>query len=227
LVSDTIALAAGSSHTCALTEAGGLHCWGDNAHGQLGDGTSEDRSTPVRVSGLERGVIALTAGGWHTCALTEDGGVHCWGWNGRGQLGDGTTEDRSTPVTVSGLQSGVTAITAGGSYTCALTDAGAVRCWGNNEDGQLGDGTTENRTTPVRVSGLDSDIIALAAGESHTCALAEDGGVHCWGWNWDGQLGDGTAGSHSAVPVQVALQAPIRQPHGASTPIVYLPLIGR
>ncbi len=190
--SGVTAIAAGRSHTCALTSAGGVACWGSNSFGQLGDGASTQRLTPMAVSGLASGVAAITAGVYHSCALTSAGGVQCWGYNGYGQLGDGTQTNRLTPVAVSGLSSGVAAIAAGAYHTCALTTGGAVLCWGYNGYGQLGDGSTTQRLTPVWVSGLTSGVAAIAAGGYHSCALTSAGWALCWGENYDGQLGDGS-----------------------------------
>jgi alpha-tubulin suppressor-like RCC1 family protein len=202
LMSNTTGIAAGERHTCALTTAGGVKCWGNNHDGQLGDGTRIDRVTPVDVVGLASGVTAITAGWRHTCALMSDGGVKCWGNNHDGQLGDGTDSERLTPVEVKGLSSGVLAITARWRHTCALTTAGGVKCWGNNHDSQLGDGTKIGRHTPVDVDGLASGVTAITAGWRHTCALASTGGVKCWGNNHEGQLGDGT-GADKRTPVDV------------------------
>ncbi len=190
--------------TCALTTAGGVKCWGDNAFGQLGDGTTTQRLMPVDVAGLGSGLTAVAAGYYHTCALTTAGGVKCWGLNNWGQLGDGTFTQRLTPVDVAGLSSGVIAIAAGSSHTCALTSAGGIKCWGRNSYGQLGDGTTTARLTPVDVSGLTSNVAAIDAGWGHTCALTTAGGAKCWGANLDGQLGDGSNGwKPNPTPVDV------------------------
>jgi hypothetical protein len=163
------AIAAARLYTCALTNVGGVKCWGHNMFGEIGDGTTTDRSTPVDVSGLSSGVTAIAAGDQYTCALTSVGGVKCWGWNNHGQLGDGTTTYRLMPVDVVGLSSGVTAIAAGVWHTCALTSVGGVKCWGYNYAGQLGDGTTIDRWTPVDVVGLDgSPPAACAGGANHS-----------------------------------------------------------
>ena len=202
LSSGVSAIAAGFAHACALTSAGAVKCWGYNYYGQLGDSSSTDSNTPVAVSGLSSGVSAIAAGGYHTCALTSAGAVKCWGLNNRGQLGDNSTSSSNTPVDVDGLPSGVSAIAAGGDHTCALTNAGAVKCWGNNSIGQLGDNTTIERYIPVDVSGLSSTVTAIAAGGQHTCALTSGGAVQCWGANYDGRLGDNsTTDSNTAVAV--------------------------
>lgn len=198
-------VAAGDYSTCVLTTAGGVKCWGYNAYGQLGDGTTTDRLTPVDVVGLTSGVTAIAAGDLHACAVTTVGGVKCWGYNGEGRLGDGTTTSRLTPVDVVGLASGVTSISGGVAHTCALTTTGGAKCWGRNYSGQLGDGTTTGQLTPVDVVNLTSGVKAVAANNgnsSHTCALTSTGTAKCWGANGSGQLGDGTTTDRSA-PVDV------------------------
>ena len=195
------AIGAGGAHACALTTGGAVRCWGGNEHGQLGDGTKSDRTTPVSVSGLSSGVVAISVGGAHTCALTRPGAVKCWGDNAYGQLGDGSTTARTEPVPVSGLTSGVTAITAGGQHTCALMRRGAVRCWGRNRWGQLGDGTTRTRTRPTALAELARGVVSIAAGRSHSCAITRAGRTKCWGDNGSGQLGDATRTERRAPTV--------------------------
>jgi alpha-tubulin suppressor-like RCC1 family protein len=194
------AVTASGLHTCALTGGGTVLCWGDNFYGQLGDGTTTNRLVPV-VSGLA-GVSRIAAGTYHTCGLTVAGGVFCWGNNGNGQLGTGPITMSLTPVAVNGLSSGVTAIVAGAFHTCAQTSSPTVRCWGNNFDGQLGDGVNWYASTPGAVTGLTSGITAVATGD-HTCALNSAGGVSCWGYNALGELGDGT-NINGTTPVAVS-----------------------
>ncbi len=202
LLTQATAIATGERHTCALTTTGGVKCWGNNHDGELGDGTRKDKITPVDVTGLTSGVAAIAAGWRHTCALTTAGGVKCWGNNHDGQLGNGTDVDTPAPDDVVGLTSGVTAIVARWRHTCALTSAGAVKCWGGNHHGELGDGTKTDRSTPVDVVGLTSGVKAIASGWRHVCALTTDGGMKCWGSNHEGQLGDGTGRDRNA-PVDV------------------------
>ena len=202
LVGGIAALSAGYAHTCGLTATGLVLCGGFNGFGQLGDGTKTTRNAPgLAVIGLTD-VVAISTGIAHSCALTRAGAVRCWGSNAYGLLGDGTTTASTTPVAVSGLESGVAAIAAAGRHNCALTRVGTVKCWGYNGDGELGDGTTTDRHTPVSVSGL-TDIVAIAANNYHTCALAAAGTVKCWGQNGSGDLGDGS-GANASTPVPVS-----------------------
>jgi hypothetical protein len=192
-------------HTCALTAGGGVKCWGANYEGQRGDGSDRDllQPTPVDVSGLTSGVQAIGTGAGDSCALTTAGGVKCWGDNEAGELGDGTNDNRLTPVDVSGLTSGVAELSVGALHACVVTTAGGVKCWGSNFFGELGDGTTTDRLTPVDVSGLTSGVAAVSAGFEATCALLTTGAVKCWGYNNSGQVGDGTTTARS-TPVDVS-----------------------
>lgn len=209
-------VSAGGSHTCAVTRAGGVSCWGAGWMGQLGDGRALPRAeddgtsdlpvvparstTPVGVVGLGTGVVSVSAGADHTCAVTAAGGVKCWGGAGYGQLGDGsalvpfsTGRGTSLPVDVVGQASGVAVVAAGSYYTCALTSAGGVLCWGANGAGQLGDGThtapqeespfaegPQGRSVPGPVVGLTSGVTSIAAG-NHSCAVTSGGRALCWG----------------------------------------------
>ena len=202
-----VQIAAGKAHTCALLDNGTVRCWGDNTAGQLGDGTTDQRTKATLVTGLS-GVTTITAGEAHTCAVASAGAVHCWGANGSGQLGDGTTTQRNAPTPVSGL-SGATAISAGMSHTCAVAGpAGTVHCWGANGSGQLGDGTTTQRNAPTPVPGLSAVTAITAHGMwfgSHTCARLSDGTARCWGANYAGQLGHpDTSVIQTPVPTLVA-----------------------
>ena len=167
---DTVRIAAGSTHNCAVTTEGHVKCWGANKHGQLGDGTRVGKRVPVDVSGLMTAVKDVTVGERHTCAVTTVGGLKCWGSNHDYQLGDGTRQDHVSPVDVADLRSDVRAAAAGEQHTCILTATGGAKCWGKNQDGQVGDGTTMDRSRPVEVSGLasGSGVRAIAAGWSHT-----------------------------------------------------------
>jgi len=191
------AVVAGGSHTCAITTAGAAKCWGSNFFNQLGDDTWTDRWTPVDVVGLGSGTAAITAGTGHTCAITNAGGAKCWGWNSSGELGDGTTTGRSTATDVSGLGSGTVAITAGQVHTCAITNAGGLKCWGSNVTGQVGDGSDLARTTPVDVTGLTAALTAKATLTTNTLAV----GSHSLTAEYSGDAAHGS--SVSAALIQV------------------------
>jgi alpha-tubulin suppressor-like RCC1 family protein len=195
------AVAAGTSHSCALLSSATVECWGDDRYGQLGGGSIGTGSAiPVVVTNLS-GVVAIAGAGEHTCALVSGGTVDCWGHNVHGQLGDGTKSDSASAVEVKGL-SGVTAISAGRDSTCALVSGGTVECWGGNYAGQLGNGSTTDSSTPVAVSGL-AGVTAIAVGWDSGCALLAGGGLSCWGPNGYGQLGNGTTvNSRTPVPVK-------------------------
>jgi alpha-tubulin suppressor-like RCC1 family protein len=197
---------AGHEFTCGLTPDSTAYCWGSNQSGQLGDGTTNSRLTPGAVhmpTGI--GLIAMTVGGAHACGLTVNGEAYCWGENNSyGQVGDGTTTNRLAPVPVH--SGGVTfaSIAAGGAHTCGLTATGQTYCWGQNLNGQLGNNSTTNQSTPVQVlqpGGVTFE--SITAGESHTCGLTATQVAYCWGWDGFGQLGDGGTTDQS-VPVAVS-----------------------
>ncbi len=204
---NVVAITAGHEHTCALTTAGAVYCWGANTFGELGDGTFEKRAIPTAVRNLAKGVVALSAGDGHTCAVTIAGSAYCWGWNRDGQLGNGGTTNSPTPVSVNDMTTGVTSIAAGGEHTCALTIAHVVRCWGSNRRGQLGDGTKADSPIPVDVLNI-SDVISLSSGGDeiyggYSCAVVKGGSAYCWGGNFFGRLGDGST-MDQPLPVRVS-----------------------
>ncbi|MFO0631107.1 MAG: hypothetical protein U0325_36525 [Polyangiales bacterium] len=187
-LSDVTAITAGAAHTCAVQAGGQVWCWGSNADGQLGIGSAPSSDVPVMVPLSATGAplfpeVIVYAGERHTCARLSDGTARCWGYNNNGQLGDGTTTSRMTPVTVPGLgatENPVTSLAAGAEHTCAGMRDGTVRCWGANDKGQLGNNSTTRSTMPVAVADL-TRAIALSAGASHTCAHQVNGTVRCWG----------------------------------------------
>jgi alpha-tubulin suppressor-like RCC1 family protein len=202
-----------SSDACALVSRGKVYCWGNNTYGELGDGTTTDRTTPVSASGISH-AIAIAAGGRFTCAALSSGRVDCWGDNGTGALGSGTASApqncsgdpcSTTPAPVTGINHAIS-VAAGNVQACALLSSGTVECWGDSEDGALGDGTTAGAdachsssaseavpcsTTPVQVAGITHAVV-IAAGSDYNCAVLSGGAVDCWGDNYKGQLGQGT-----------------------------------
>ena len=189
----------GGYHSIRVKPDGTVWTWGYNDYGQLGDGTTINRSSPVQVPGLS-GVTAVVAGNSHTAALRQDGTVRAWGSNLYGQLGDGTTTSSTSLVQVTGLSS-VTALASGLNHTVALRQDGSIWAWGHNSYGQLGDGSNTHRSSPVRVTAL-SGVTAIAGGVHHTLALRQDGTLWAWGANYYGGLGDGTTTLRTS-PVQV------------------------
>lgn len=240
-------VAAGYDFSCALTEGGAVYCWGGNGQSQLGPNTTERYSaTPVRVTGLGEGVQSISAGHSHACAITQSGGVKCWGNNSHGQLGNeevsnvpsptpqdvvGLTEGivtlglggnqscagtatglycwgydplypdsyvRSSPHTLDGVSDGVVSVSAGSQHVCAVTRAGALKCWGLNTHGQLGNGGNPSSNDVV---GASQGFASVSAGPDHTCAVTTQGITHCWGRNDLGQLGDGSTASRNTPAI--------------------------
>jgi alpha-tubulin suppressor-like RCC1 family protein len=206
-LSEVIAVSAARA-SLALLSDGKVMAWGNNEYGQLGIGTTSSTFTPTEVSGLSN-VVAISAGDDHSLALLSDGSVMAWGLNNDGQLGNGTTTDSSTPVQVSGLKE-VVAISAGGFHSLALLANGTVLAWGSDGNGQLGSGTSletcggaKCAKTPTAVNGV-SGVSAISAGLAHSLALLGEGTVKSWGWDNEGQLGDGAIGESEPVPGPVA-----------------------
>jgi alpha-tubulin suppressor-like RCC1 family protein len=187
-LTNVTAIAAGGSFACAIS-GGSVECWGSDQDGQLGDGTMGTSSpTPVAVATVTN-ATAIAAGSLHACAVLGDGSVQCWGDNSNGQLGDGTLSIELTPGPTSPLQGQAFALAGGNLHTCAVLTGGPIECWGENNIGQLGNGTAAQSEVPVLVQAPASSASAVAAGQMHTCAIVANGGVECWGSNQDGQLG--------------------------------------
>jgi len=203
---DWMTVSCGYGHTCAVKEDGRLFCWGLNEDGQLGNGSGSNTATPARV-GTDEDWFAVAAGYAHTCGV-RSGGLFCWGSSMYGQVGDGTTERRTAPVLTAGVEDGSWgAVAAGYGHTCAVMSLyipdpnGLLYCWGNNNNGQLGDGTFENRLEPVQ-AGDDMDWMMPAAGYGHSCGVKMDGRLFCWGYGEAGRLCTETDGDRN-VPLQV------------------------
>jgi len=224
LGTDISGIAVGYSYTCVLlSSTKGIKCWGDQEHGQLGNGTISFSTlfTPVDVIGLLQGASSIQSSNNSTSCAILNGASKCWGQNTNGQLGNGSTGDSAVPADVFGLSSGISSISTGLFHTCALTNSDSVKCWGLNSSGQLGDGTSTDNLLPVSVIGLPKGkgISKISAGGQHTCALFQNGSIMCWGENWSGQLGNGQSGTYSKIPVLV---------YGSGTTYnVYLPNVQR
>jgi alpha-tubulin suppressor-like RCC1 family protein len=209
-------LAVGVTHACVLDATGAAWCWGVNDRGQLGDGSTKARSKPVRTKAQP--VTKVAAADGYTCAVLGGGGVSCWG-RSHGTAGDplnpeGLVVSSKAPSTIPGLEA-ATDIAATGDFACALLVGGVISCWGENDHGQLGDGTVAGRTTPVVVQGLPETAQVLATA-NHACALGTDGSVSCWGRGDHGQMGDGTYDERH-VPGPVAQSRPVTRLVGAAS----------
>jgi alpha-tubulin suppressor-like RCC1 family protein len=206
-----VAVDAGDYHTCAILDNGDMKCWGYDFKGQLGDGgsntnTNAPSSTAIDL-GTGRTAVAVSAGAYHTCAILDNGDLKCWGWDDYGQLGDGTNTDTNAPSsTAINLGTGRTAVavSAGAYHTCALLDNGDVKCWGRNNYGQLGDGGTNTDTNAPSSTAIDlgtgRTAVAMSTGETHTCAILDNGEAKCWGRDLFGQLGDGGSNTATNAP---------------------------
>lgn len=199
----------GLKHSCAVLEDKSLWCWGLNDFGQLGIGGTEQQSRPKRVPLND--VVYANLGERHTCAVLEDGSVHCWGSNERAQLGIGPADSEPHDKPAKVECSAAKKVQTGRGHTCIETSIKTLECWGSNELGQLGDGTTVTKSTPTKVPGLVGVSKASIGGGDHTCAVAQasDGGagnvVYCWGNNDKGQLGRPRAeAASSPTPLPVA-----------------------
>lgn len=197
-------IAAGAWHTCALTDALVLYCWGDNRYGELGDGTRVSRATPVAIV-TPAPLVSLALGRGLSCGLTATGQAYCWGQNATGAVGDGTSADRLVPTPVAGGFTFSMLAVQGGDAVCGLTTSGAAYCWGSNAFGALGDGSGLDHATPTAVAG-GRTFVEIAAGVNFACARTAAGRAYCWGRNEVGQLGDGSTTAR-ATPVAVASTA--------------------
>ena len=205
-----------SDASCAVLSGGGVDCWGGNGYGELGAGlnpsTTNYSDVPVPVSGISDAVsVSMNTNGLESCAVLSSGRVDCWGGNDYGELGAGlnpsTTNYSDVPVAVSGISNAVSISTSSYDTFCAVLSSGGVDCWGQNEVGELGAGlTTTYSDVPVPVSGI-SDAVSIGSSELLFCAVLSNGGVDCWGNNYDGQLGAGlnpSTTTYSDVPVAVS-----------------------
>lgn len=196
-----------ADHTCAITTAGILKCWGSNYYNECGPGANVQIKTP-HVLDSESTYAQISAGQGYSCGITSLGALKCWGHNGNGQLGDGTIESRESPVIISGgLKYSKVATSKYGATTCAITTAGALKCWGKNYAAQVGDGTGVQRLTPVDVD-RGVQYVSVTVGNAHSCGITAAGALKCWGSNLFGQVGNGTSATTvTTVPAEIDIGA--------------------
>jgi alpha-tubulin suppressor-like RCC1 family protein len=200
----------GYQHTCAILHNGSVMCWGENGYGQLGNGGTGDEHIPVWVDlGTDRTAVAITAGYTHSCAILDNGSVSCWGKGVNGQLGNGGTSQQNSPTLTSSLGTGRTAvaISAGNIHTCVILDNGLVSCWGQGNNGQLGNGGTSQQNSPTLTSSLGTGrtAVAISAGQHHSCVILDSGSVSCWGLGTDGRLGNGGTSQQNSPTLTTSL----------------------
>lgn len=203
---DPVDITVAHEHACAALKDGSVWCWGNNEVGQLGDGTTENRPQPTKIT-LAGPAVAVEAGGGftpgfydaHTCAILADRTAQCWGSNSNGELGLGSTTGTQTPA---GLQlENISQISVATNHACAININHDLYCWGANFQGEVGDGTTTMASSPVHV---DAAVAWVSTGQRHTCAAKLDGTFYCWGSNSSGALGIGQ-GAEQLVPTFVGL----------------------
>jgi alpha-tubulin suppressor-like RCC1 family protein len=190
---DYVDVSVGAAFSCALNESGAIICWGANNTGQLGDGSTNTSTTPKPVADMAMDFVALDAGTNHACAIRMGGELACWGTNNRGQVGDGSNENRLVPTAVSAGP--WLAVSAGLEFTCAVKGDHTLWCWGLNSSRQLGDGTTTNSAVPLQEKTLATDWASVSAGNGFACGVKQDGTRWCWGANSSGQGGDAATAS--------------------------------
>ena len=214
-------IASAGYHTCVIASDEGMpnyqvYCWGRNDFGQLGNNSTTNSSVPVAVntSGVLNGktIKSIAVGHMHTCAIASDNKVYCWGRGGSGDLGNNSTTNSSVPVAVytAGVLNGKTikSLTAGNYHNCVIASDDLVYCWGNGNDGQLGNNAFVDSLVPVAVNRTGAlsgkTIKSIASGGDHVCVIASDGLLYCWGNNWNGRLGNNSE-TNSAIPVAVVM----------------------
>lgn len=203
-----VEVSAAMAHTCAILDDGSVVCWGSGNYGQIGNGANYDTTSPLLTSALGSGqsVIALSSGGYHSCAVLDNGEVVCWGFGVNGELGNGGTSNVNTPTLTNSFGSGRIAvgITSGEYFSCALLNDGSVACWGNGANGQIGNGGTSQVNTPTQTSGFGQGVTvtAISSGNRFVCAILDNTDMACWGYGGDGQLGNGSTSDRN-VPTSI------------------------